>query len=512
MMRPKIIDAEEAIELLPNGATLCVGGGGAGHAVPDRLLECLGKNFYVHGRPRDLTILHPCGIGDNHKRGLNHIAYKGLAKRVIGGFWGNAPSMVTLAQENALEGYNFPQGVLSHLVRATAAGLPGAITRTGLHTFVDPRQEGGKINQITRKDLVEIIRIHDKEFMLYKSIPFQYAFIRGTSIDKNGNLTMEEEVATFAMLSIAQATKVNRGTVIAQVKNVKDDECAAPERVKVPGSLIDYVVVEPDQGMTFLSQYDPAMITREIPSNEHVRIDGLKKIISRRAALELKRGLFLNVGYGMADGVPVIAREEGLLDDVTFLIEQGALGGMPTTGLNFGAMYNPHAILDDGYQFDFIHGHGLDMAFLGFAQIDRHGNVNSSKFGTKLTGCGGFIDISQNARKVVFCGAFAVKAYIEVKDGELVFIDPGIPVKFVRDVEQITFNGAFALNQDQPILYVTERAVFELSANGLVLKEVAPGVDVQKHILDLMDFKPIVPADLLLMDSKCFGDGPLFSD
>lgn len=507
----KIISAEKAVSKIKSGSTVCIGGGGAGHNVPDKILEQMGKTFLETGSPRRLTIIHPCGIGDNENRGLNHIAHEGLVHRVIGGFWGNAPKMVRLAQEEKIEGYNFPQGVLAHLMRATAAGRPGVITTTGLFTFVDPRIEGGKINRRTKEDLVDVVLINHNKYLLYKTIPFKVAIIRGSSIDKNGNLTMENEAATFSMLSIAQAAKVNRGIVIAQVKTVKDDQAAPAERVKVPGAFIDYVVVDPEQGMTFLTPYDQSMIDSEAPYSEDMHVSGIKRVIARRAAMEIQPGMHLNVGYGMADGVPIVVRDEGMLDQVNFFIEQGGVGGIPTTGLNFGAMYNPQALLDDGNQFDYFHGHGLDIAFLGFAQIDQQGNVNSSKFGSRLTGCGGFIDISQNARKVVFCGAFAVKAVVRLEDNGLKVADPGVRSKFVKHVEQITFSGNYALDMRQPVLVVTERAVFELAQGNLVLKQAAPGVDVRKHILAMMEFQPVVPPFVELMSQKCFSDAPLYN-
>ncbi len=508
-MTPKIVTAKEAVQKIADGASVCIGGGGAGHAVPDKILEQMGKSFLEKGAPRRLTVIHPCGIGDNENRGLNHIAHEGLVRRVIGGFWGNAPKMVRLAKEEKIEGYNFPQGVLTHLMRATAAGQPGVITTTGLFTFVDPRIEGGKINKRTTKDLVDVVLLNNKKYLLYRTIPFKVAIIRGSSVDKNGNLTMENEVATFSMLSIAQAAKANGGMVIAQVDKV-NEKAAAPERVKVPGAFIDFVVVVPDQGMTFLTQHDLALIDSEVPTNEDLSVDGIKKVIARRAAMEISPGMFLNVGYGMADGVPIVARDEGMLEKVSFFIEQGPLGGIPATGLNFGAMYNPKAILDDGYQFDFIQGRGIDIAFLGFAQIDQQGNVNSSKFNSRLTGCGGFIDISQNAQRVVFCGAFAVKSVVYVEDGAVHIVDPGARSKFVKQVEQITFSGNYAMDQRQPVLVVTERAVFELSQGNLVLKQAAPGVDVKEHILDMMEFQPIVPPFVELMSAKCFTDTPLY--
>ncbi|MDB4584323.1 hypothetical protein N9164_14315, partial [Draconibacterium sp.] len=482
---------------------------GAGHAVPDKILKALGERFADTGHPRNLTTIHPCGIGDNDSRGLNHLAHEGLIGTNIGGFWGNAPKLVELAKTNKLKGYNLPQGVLSHLMRAIASGKPGVITSVGLNTFVDPRLEGGKINDITTEDVVEVIEISGKEFLFYKSMPVDVAIIRGTSIDCEGNLTMEEEVGFFAMLSIAQAAKVNGGIVIAQVKSINEGHCD-PGNVKVPGVFIDYVVHEPEQEMTFLSGFDPALVKRDVPFNpDELKLSGIKRIITRRAAMELRKNAFVNLGYGMSDGVPIVAQLEGITDQIIFMIEQGATAGIPTTGLNFGAMYNPSAILDDGYQFDFFHGGGLDMAFLGFAQIDQNGNINSSRFGNVITGCGGSIDISQNAKKVVYCGSFAVKSEQNITDKGIEVIHPGKFKKFVPKVQQVSFSGKYALEKKQKITYITERAVFKLTEKGLMLTEIAPGVDLQKDILDMMDFQPIISPELTEMDAIIFEEGTL---
>jgi propionate CoA-transferase len=508
-MMAEFLSAEEAVSLVSDHATLCLGGGGAGHAVPDRLLRALGNRFAERGRPRGLTLIHPCGIGNAADRGLSHLAREGLVRRAVGGFWGNSPLMVDLARREVIEGYNFPQGVLSHLMRACAAGAPGVLTRTGLHTFVDPRLEGGRINSSAREDLVEWVEFRGEEYLFYKAPRIDFSFIRGTSVDREGNLSMEEEVATFAMLSIAQAARRNGGKVIAQVKR-RIDGHTAPVQVKVPGVLIDAVVIEPDQEMTFLTPYEPALISRIAPYEAvEAGFDDISRVIARRAALELFDGAFVNLGFGMPDGVPIVARSEGVLDRVVFLIEQGAVGGIPTTGLNFGAMYNPQAILDDGYQFDFFHGGNLDLAFLGFAQIDRRGNINSSKFGSRLTGCGGFIDISQNARRVVFCGSFAAKSTCVVDGGRLRVVEPGRIRKFVEAVEQVTFSGPYAQELGQRVLIVTERCVFEGTPAGLRVAEVAPGVDLRREVLGMMDFRPIVPAEPRLMESGIFGDGLL---
>ncbi|MDX2430755.1 MAG: CoA-transferase [Bacteroides sp.] len=492
-MKVKKLTAPEAVEAIQSGDTLVVGGSGAGHGIPDKLLQALGERYVSSGQPANLTVLNPCGVGDNENRGLNFLAHEGLIKRNIGGFWGNAPKLGKLALENKLEAYNLPQGALTHLVRAIAGGEPGLFTRTGLNTFVDPEFEGGRINEITTEDLVEKHNFNGEDILFYRSFPLDVAFIRGTSADMEGNITSEEEVGTFSMLSLAQAVKASGGTVIAQVKRINESAHALPVQVKVPGILVDYVVEVPEQQMTFLTDYNEALVRKDAPFEEgDLVLEGAKRLIARRAALELKKGYKVNLGYGMPDGVPIVAKEEKIIEDITFLIEQGPIGGVLTTGLNFGAMYNPSAIVDDGYQFDFFHGGGLDICFLGFAQVDKYGNVNSSRFGSNLTGCGGFIDISQNTRKVVFCGGFSTKTKMTFDDEGVQIEYPGKHKKFVESVQQITFNGRYAAQKGQEVFYVTERAIFKLNPEGLELIEIAPGADLEKDVLAMMEFKPII--------------------
>jgi propionate CoA-transferase len=506
-LRPKIVSAQEAVKLIKDNTTLAVGGAGAGHAVPDTLLQALGERFESDGFPSGLTIFHPCGIGDNAERGLNHIAKLGLVKRNIGGFWGNAPRMVNLAKTNSIEAYNFPQGVLSHLTRAIAGNKPGVITTTGLHTFVDPRHEGGKVNSISREDLVTNIELDGKEYLFYKSFGIDVAFIRGSYIDEEGNVSTEDEVGSFAMLSLAQAARNSGGIVIAQVKSQKKGGHLKSGLVKIPAVWIDYIVIEPGQTATFLSDFEPSLVSRTEPyQKESLELSGIRKIIARRAAMELQPNTFVNLGYGLPDGVPLVAQEAGITDQLSFMIEQGAIAGIPTTGLNFGAMYNPLAIVDDAYQFDFFHGGGLDICFLGFAQIDKNGSVNASRFGDVLTGCGGFIDISQNTKKIVFCGAFAAKTKINIVDETLHFDNLGSVPKFINEVQQITLNGKYAAKCGQEILYVTERAVFKLHPDGLMLIEIAPGIDLHDHVLSQMQFEPIISKYLSVMDKKCFSE------
>jgi propionate CoA-transferase len=490
------LDKKDIGSLIPDGSTLAIGGAGAGHAVPDLLLKSLGKYFKANQHPKNLKTIHPCGIGDNDKRGLNHIAIEGLIETDIGGFWGNAPSMAKLAVEEKIKGYNLPQGILGHLMRASASKKPGIMTKVGLHTFVDPRLEGGKINKSTTEDLVHVMDFKGIEYLFYESFQIDVAFIRGTTIDKEGNITMEEEVGSFSMLSIAQAAKTNGGIVIAQVKQHIDGH-TDPTCVKIPGCLIDYAVLAPDQEMTFISAFDPSLVKRDHPfKQEELSLEGIKMVISQRAAKELKKGNFVNLGYGMSDGVPIVAQQQKIEADFTFMIEQGTTGGIPTTGLNFGAMYNPSSIIDDGYQFDFFQGGGLDISFLGFAQIDQYGNVNSSRFGKVLTGCGGFIDISQNAKKIVFCGSFAVKGQVEVSSNGIQILHPGKAAKFINQVEQVSFSAKYALESGQEVLYVTERGTFQLTDSGLLLVEIAPGIDIEKDILSIMEFTPKIAKDL----------------
>ena len=504
-MKSKILSAKNAVELIENNSTLCIGGAGAGHAVPDFTLKALGERFKQTGFPKNLTVIHPCGIGDNGERGLNHIAQEGLIKTAIGGFWGNAPKLATLAKEEKITGYNLPQGVLAHLMRAIAGGEPGLITKTGLHSFVDPRLEGGKINKSTKENLVKVVNIGNQELLYVNAIPVNVAIIRGSAIDEDGNLTMEEEVGTFSMLSMAQAAKANNGIVIAQVKKINYGKNAAPSTVKVPGILIDFVVVDLEQPMTFITKFEKALVDRTaVYEKEQLKLEGIKKVIARRAALELKKNDIVNLGYGMPDGVPIVAQQANQLDKITFMIEQGQIDGVITTGLNFGAMYNPTAIIDDAYQFDQFHGGILDICFLGFAQIDQHGNVNSSRFGNILTGCGGFIDISQNTNKVVFCGAFTAKSKIDITENGLDILEPGKYKKMLRSVEQITFSGNYSRQKNQKVLYITERAVFELTDDGVMLIEIAPGANLERDILEFMEFRPLISNNLKEISAEIY--------
>ena len=503
---------ESAMELIRSGETIATSGF-VGCGTPDALLDGLARRFRESGDPAGLTLLFAAGQGDGGEQGLNRLAEPGLLRRVVGGHWGLIPRVAALAVSGQIEGWNLPQGVISRLYRDMAAGLPGTVSRIGLHTFVDPRSQGGRVNERTTDDLVEVVHLGGEELLFYRATPIDVALLRGTSADEHGNITMEREALTLDNLAMACAARNNGGKVIVQVERIVSAGTLDPRLVKIPHILVDAVVVAPPElhRQTYATAFNPGYahevripldLIPPMPMNE-------RKIAARRAAMELPDGGVVNLGIGMPDGVSTVAAEEHVIDRITLTTEPGIVGGMPASGGDFGAALNPDALIDQNQQFDFYQGGGLDLTVLGMAELDADGNVNVSRFGPRLTGAGGFIDISQSARTVVFVGTFTAGGMqVGISDGRLTILSEGRSRKLVRHVEQVTFNGRYAASLGQRVLYVTERAVFAATPDGLRLIEVAPGIDVERDVLGQMDFAPIVQ-DVALMDSRIFLPQPM---
>lgn len=512
-MKDKTTTTEQAMALIRDGDVVTTTGF-VQSCIPEMLHAALEKRFVEQGSPRDLTLIMCAGAGDSKGLGTGRLHHDGLLRRVIAGNFGRMPKVAQAAQENKICGYNLPQGVISQLYRACAAGQPGLFSKVGLHTYVDPRHGGGKVNKVTEEDIVKHVEVDGEDWLFYKATKIDVAFIRGTSADRSGNISMEREALTLDCLAQAMAAHNNGGIVIAQVERIVEDGSIKPKDVKIPGLLVDCVCVADDPEMHRMNygvQHNPAL-SGEI----RVPVEGIarmpldqRKIIARRAAFELPPNGAVNLGVGAPDGVAAVANEEKATQYITLTTEAGAVGGVLAGGSSFGSSANADAVIDQNQMFDFYDGGGLDLTCLGMAECDAEGSVNASRFGGRLNGCGGFINISQNSRAVVFAGTFTAGGLkVAVEDGELRIVQEGRNKKFVRLIEQITFSGPYASQRSQPVLYVTERCVLQLTPKGLELIEIAPGIDLQRDILDQMEFRPIIE-NVAQMDARIFRDEPM---
>jgi len=508
----QILTADEAAALVEDGDTLVIGGSGAGHAVPEALLEAVERRYLATGRPRAITSLHPVGVGDRAHRGASRFAHPGLLRRIVCGTVVDAPPVAQMAHRGEIEAYTLPQGVLSQLMREIAAGRPGLLTHVGLHTFVDPRLGGGRQGAHCSEELVEHVEFAGREWLFFKPYRIDVAFLRGTTADEDGNVSMEDEPIFGEMLSMAQAARRCGGVVVVQVKRLAARGTLPGKSVKIPGMLVDAVVVDPAQAQTYQTVDDPAYSGRlRIPLGNVPRLAlDARKIIARRCAMELEPGAICNVGAGICAGVGSVAAEEALLAHIVLTNEQGLIGGAPAGGLDAGAARNYSAMVDQPYQFDFYDGGGLDIAFLSAVEVDQQGSVNISRFAGRVVGIGGFVNISQNARRMVFGGTFTAGGLeVHTGDGTLAIVREGSHRKFVERLEQISYSGPYARQRGQETIFVTERAVLRSVPGALELIEIAPGIDLERDVLTHMAFRPVVPERLRHMDPRLFRPEPM---
>lgn len=495
--------------LIGDGMTVGVGLMGLA-GWPEEVAQAIERRFLATGHPRGLTIVSSSGAGDKKEYGLTRFGHEGFTRKWIAAVMDKAPKMAQLILDNKIEAYNLPQGVIVQLWREIAAKRPGLISKVGIGTYVDPRVEGGRMNDITTQNIIKVIEIEGEEYLFYPAFHVDAALIRGSVADENGNLTMDREGILMEALPLAQAAKNCGGIVVAQAEEIARTGTLHPKHVRVPGILVDCVVqsAKPEHHMQTEAKYFvpsfagdvkiPLSSIPPIPLNE-------RKMIGRRAAMELIPGAVVNLGIGISADVSAVAAEENISHWMHLTTESGTIGGVPASPPDFGHSYNPEAVIEHHAQFDFYDGGGVDIAFLGLAQVDMQGNVNVTKFGKRVIGCGGFINISQNARKVVYCGTFtAGDLQAAVEDGKLIIVREGKIKKFVNEVDQITFSGKYAREVEQPVVYVTERAVFVLEKDGLMLTEIAPGIDLEEHILAQMGFKPAISPDLKIMPEGIF--------
>ena len=509
----KLITKEEAAALVQDGMTVGVGGFGA-YGAPESLLQALADRFDATGHPAGLTVTCTVSPGNNtyENEGLNRIAKDGLINTIIAGHLANPPMIAEMVAENRLAAYTLPLGVVVHLYDAIAGHKPAVLTKVGLGTYADPRKEGCKANTKTEaqnRDIVELVHLTEGDFLLYKTFPIQLCFIRATCADEKGNVSMEEEAVGDFSLNMAAAVHNSGGIVVVEAGKIVKTGTIPPKKVRVHASIVDYAVIA--DGSKYRQGYAAAN-RGELSGSFQIPVAALepmkmsnRKIIARRGAMELVPNCLINLGIGMPSGIGSVANEEGI--SATLSLESGPQGGVPVEGLGFGASVNPEVIYNLSDIFHLYDGGVLSMTFLGAAEIDGHGNVNVSKFGSRCTGPGGFINISQNTPRVHFIGTFTTGGLREtVENGKLIILQEGQQRKFCKKIQQITFSGDYAASTGQQVMYITERAVFRLDGHELLLTEIAPGIDLQKDILDQMEFRPKIADNLRLMDSRIFLD------
>ncbi len=508
----KVISAEEAAALIQDGVTICapiIGLAGW----PEEIGRAIAQRFIETGHPKGLTLVCGSAMGNHKDKGPHVIGLEGLITKYIGAHTHGSPNIGALIQGNKMLAYCFPQGMVIQLYREIAAKRAGMISKVGLGTFVDPRIEGGKMNDVTRKepDLNEVVTFGGEEYLWYKPFPIHVGLIRGTKADERGNISMEKEGANLEALQVAQAARNSGGIIIAQVEYVAKAGTLHAKSIQVPGVLVDYVVVAKNpQEFHMQSEgiyYQPAFsgdVVMPLGTLPKLPFDE-RLFILRRATLELSAKSVVNLGIGIPDRLATVAAHEGVTDMLTLTTEVGGVGGVPAGWPNFGMTYNAEAFVCHPNMFDWYDGGGIDQAFLGMGEVDKFGNVNVSKFNGRPIGCGGFINITTASKKVVYCGTFTTGGLkVTAKDGKVQILQEGNHKKFLDHVEQITFSGKYAAKAKKPILYVTERAVFELIDGEVTLVEIAPGIDLEKDILPHMDFKPRISPDLKLMPEEIF--------
>jgi propionate CoA-transferase len=508
----RLVTAADAVRAVPNGATLIVGGSGAGHALPQLFIDTLADVYRAEGAPNDLTTVRVVGIGDFADRGFSQLALHGLMRRTIGSNIGNEPRLGELIESGEIEAYSFPQGVLSQLCREIAAGRPGLITSVGLDTYVDPRHTGGKQGAAT-EDLVEVIELAGEEWLFYRAFPIDVAVIRGSVVDEDGNLTMDDEAVKGEMLAMAMAARNSGGIVIAQAKSLAAAKSLPARSVVVPAALVDMAYLDPDQTQTYATSHSPyysgALRRPSTDAGDPPPLD-VRKVIARRSLLEFRPGDICNLGFGISQMIGAIAWEEGIEDRLVLTVEQGIFGGVPVAGNEGGAGFNYQAMIDQPYMFDFYDGGGLDIASLSFAQIDARGNVNVHKFPGRLRGPGGFPNISSRTGRICFVGTLTTSGLqVEVADGRLRIAAEGTLSKFVEAVDEVSFSGAMANRRAQHVRYITERAVFELGDGHVTLIEIAEGLDPEADVIAHMGFVPEISDELITMDRRVFTDGAM---